>query len=539
MKKFLIVLLLVISALANAQSPGEKADDLIQAAIPNNEHGVAVLVANSDEVVYEKYHGFADVANSRKVDSNTIFRIGSVTKQFTAIAILKLAEQGKLNVNDKLSQYIPDFPKGDHVTIHHLLTHTSGIISFTDQNNFLREVSQPIKTADLINRIKVYGYEFEPGEKWKYNNSAYYILSYLIENVSGMSYSDYLQKYLLEPAGMKNSGVYYNAEKYENEALGYSNVGPEMKRALNWDMSWAGGAGNMYSTVGDLHNWNQSLFNGKIITKNSLEQALSPVKLNDGSNYPYGYGLLLSEYKGLEKIWHNGGLNGFLSALTYYPETDASVVVLSNAYPPLQLVPDVITQRLTDIFFSDKIQLPKEQKLEVEELQQYVGEFAYPSARMKTRVKDGQLYAQLTGQPEFPIFYKGDHTFFWKVVDAQIQFKHDEQGNVIAAMHKQNGMELEVKKVEESDNDYNVSSAEFVVYAGEYDMSGKWLKVWDEDGIFYTQIEGQPKFELIPVEEHKFKINYPIVKVTFEVEGGQATALTIFQNGKTFKASKK
>ncbi len=174
---------------------------------------------------------------------DTKFRIGSITKQFTAAAILRLQEQGKLSVRDPLSKFIPDYPRGSEVTLHHLLTHTSGIHSYTGKPNFLETVSAYTTPEDLIKSFKNDPYDFDPGKKWLYNNSGYFLLGYIIEKVSGQSYGEFLKQQFFEPLGMKNTGVHHWSDILEHEAFGYAYEAGRFKKAQNWDMSRAGGAG--------------------------------------------------------------------------------------------------------------------------------------------------------------------------------------------------------------------------------------------------------------------------------------------------------
>ena len=232
--------------------------------------GIAVLVAKDGNVLYRKGFGYADIKNKIPVTPDTKFRIGSVTKQFTAAAILKLQENNLLSVNDKLSKFIPDFPRGDEVTIHQLLTHTSGIHSYTGKDDFIDKVTKTISPDSLVNLIKKDPYDFNPGEKWQYNNSGYFLLGYIISKVSGKPYAQYLKETFFDPLHMENTGIHYAGIKLENEAKGYSRNNNKYEEALNWDMSWAGGAGAIYSTVDDLLKWNQALYGGKVLNEKSL-----------------------------------------------------------------------------------------------------------------------------------------------------------------------------------------------------------------------------------------------------------------------------
>src|SRR6185503_6950556 len=215
----------LVSKGADAQAPippPEKlVDSLFSRLIKPDSAGAAVLVAQNGRVLFEKGYGLADVEKHAAATPETKFRIGSITKQFTAAAILKLQEEGKLSVNDKLSKFIPDYPRGNEVTIHHLLTHTSGIHSYTSKPEFLGSVTAPAKTEDHIQSFKNDPYDFDPGKKWLYNTSGYFLLGYIIEKVSGESYGDFLRRKFFAPLGMKSPGVHSSTAALEHEALGY------------------------------------------------------------------------------------------------------------------------------------------------------------------------------------------------------------------------------------------------------------------------------------------------------------------------------
>jgi len=298
--------------------------------------GIAVLVARDGNVLYRKGFGRADIKNKIPVTPDTKFRIGSVTKQFTAAAILKLQEKNLLSVNDKLSKFIPDFPRGDEVTIHQLLTHISGIRSYTSKADFMDKVTKTIPPDSLISSFKNDPYDFNPGERMLYNNSGYFLLGYIIGKVSGMPYEAYLKETFFAPLHMTNTGIHHAGIKLENEARGYAKNNNQYDDAINWDMSWAGGAGAIYSTVDDLLKWNQALYGGKVLNEKSMKEALTPVVLKNGAlpAMKYGYGLGFNKYRGEDIISHGGGLHGFVTQLAYFPKEKLTIVMFSNTDQP-------------------------------------------------------------------------------------------------------------------------------------------------------------------------------------------------------------
>ncbi|MEJ2635254.1 MAG: serine hydrolase, partial [Calditrichia bacterium] len=476
-------LLLEKGADSGIPMPGKEilVDAIFKKAIKDNYPGAAVLVSRNGETLYEKCFGYANLGYHIPITSQTKFRIGSVSKQFTAAAILKLQEERKLSVRDTLSKFIPDFPRGNEVTIHHLLTHTSGIHSYTDNPDFLKTAASEVKPEELIESIKKDPFDFNPGENWKYNNSGYFILGYIVKKISGQPLEEYLKKNFFEPLGMKDTGTHRHNLILENEAEGYSYIDGKIQKAVDWDMSRAGGAGALYSTVEDLHKWNEAVFNGKILGESSLRAAFTPALLSNGTlpqtlaSGGYGYGWGIGEVRGLKEISHGGGLHGFISQLSRYPEQNLTVVVLTNAAPPLpDLGPSAAAQDIAAIYLWDQmdktISYAVDASADPKLFDDYAGKFEYPGGAILTVTnEEGHLFAQLSGQPKFEIFPRSENEFFWKVTEARIQFVRDETGEVRHAIHYQGGRELKVPRIEE-EIPAELDPASYDQYTGEYEL---------------------------------------------------------------------
>jgi CubicO group peptidase (beta-lactamase class C family) len=322
--------------------------------------GAALLIAQNGRILYQNGYGYADIGNRVRITPETKFRIGSITKQFTAAAILKLQEDGKLSVDDKLSQYYPDFPRGDEITLYHLLTHISGLANYTNKPDFLKKVMTEATPAEIVESIEKDKPDFNPGEKWEYCNSGYFLLGCIVEKVSGKSLEAFFQETFFAPLGMKNTGMHHWNRILDHEATGYSYLGGKVQRSLDWDMSWAGGAGALYSTVGDLYRWNDALFNGKVLTATSLEAAFTPVRLTDGKAAPalgYGFGWIVGKLRGRRLIAHDGGLHGFVSYLMQLPDQKFTVAVLANSDPPIpELTVTEFSRRIAQIYLYEKME---------------------------------------------------------------------------------------------------------------------------------------------------------------------------------------
>lgn len=435
---------LLMSLNAAAQDLAPKFDEYMTALTRQNRFCGAVLIAREGKVVFSKGYGLAnydhDIANMPK----TKFRIGSVTKQFTAAATLLLQERGKLNVQDGVCKYVDACPDAwKEVTIHHLLTHTSGIPSFTNMPEYAKTHTQPSTMTELLARFRDKPLEFKPGEKFKYNNSGYVLLGHLVEKISGLSYERFLQENILTPLKMTATGYDLDSRVIKGRATGYSSLGEKVAVAPFVHMSIPHGAGALYSTVEDLFTWNEALFNDKLLTAASRQAMMTVYK--DG----YAYGLGINQKFNRQQISHGGGIEGFTCMLARFPAEKLTVVVLRNV-DAVQPPPGKVAEDLAAIALGEKYEMPgvrKEIKVDAKVLAAYVGEYQLAPNFIITITQEGdQLYAQATGQPRFELFAESATEFFLKVVDAQTTFVRDDKGQVTHLILHQGG-DKQAKKI--------------------------------------------------------------------------------------------
>src|SRR5215470_16639271 len=297
-------------------------------------NGVA-LVARDGRVLFEKAYG---LANRELVVPNkleTKFRLGSVTKQFTAMAIMILAERGKVHLSDPICDYVENCPKTwAAVSVRHLLAHTSGIPSFTDLPDNDKYERLPMTPLATIARFRDKPLDFAPGDRFAYSNSGCLLLGYIIERASGEKYEDFLRKNIYEPLGMLDSGYDHPRVILKDRASGYTKENRHVVNATYMEMDTPFGGGSMYSTVGDLLRWDQALYTEKLVSEKSLAQIFTPVKIpypkGWWSHHEYGFGWSLTKWFGRSLIWHEGGIGGFASVIFRYPEDRTVVVVLQN-----------------------------------------------------------------------------------------------------------------------------------------------------------------------------------------------------------------
>jgi CubicO group peptidase (beta-lactamase class C family) len=413
-------------------------EQIIQDSVASQHFMGTVLVERDGNSILNRGYGSADLEWNVPNAPDTHFRLGSITKQFTAASILLLEERGKLKVEDPISKYMPDEPAAwKNITFFHLLTHTSGIPSFTSFPDYSTLQSQPVTPEQLVARFRDKPLEFQPGEKWKYSNSGYALLGYLIEKISGQKYCDFLQQNIFTPLAMQDTGCDRNSVVLPRRASGYTPGPHGLENASYIDMTVPFSAGELYSTTGDLLRWQQALFGGKLLNPASLKKMTTPFKEN------YGFGLQIQTLKGHERISHGGGINGFNTAEAWYPQEKLSIIVLSNVNGN---APDEISDRLASVMHNEPLVLSSERKevtVPPATLARYVGVYQLaPKFSIAITLQNDHLIAQATNQPPAPIFASSLTRFFYRVVDAEIEFFPDASGKVDHLVLYQNGREI-------------------------------------------------------------------------------------------------
>lgn len=315
--------------------------------------GISVAVARGDELAYERAYGFAELEFAVNADPETMFRIGSVTKQFTAAAIVVLSARGKLSVDDPLTKFLPDYPTHGHeITLRHLLTHTSGIPSYTGLGpSWELHRARELPDEELVALWKELPLEFEPGSKWRYSNSGYYLLGMVIAKVSGQSYPEFLREAFFDPLALTRTRHDSNAELLLNRAQGYAFEDERFWNDGLLGLSQPGAAGMLLSTAGDLVRWQRALVTGKVVAPEAYEEMTLPFLLNDGGESNYGFGLTLDQQAGHRRIWHGGGIDGFNSVLMFFPDEDLHVAVISNSE---RLRADALGQEIAAVLLETK-----------------------------------------------------------------------------------------------------------------------------------------------------------------------------------------
>ena len=450
---------LFITFFSFSQSYETKIDSIVSLQYSANEPGITILVAKNGKAIYQKAIGKSNLELSIPIEFNSVFQIGSITKQFTAVSILMLAEQDKLNIEDKIEKYIPEYTEvGNDITIHHLLNHTSGIKNKTllsENHNTSRIYRSP---KELITYFKDEPLEFIPGEKFKYSNAGYILLGQIIEKVSMQSYGEFIQENIFDKIGMTSSYLGDNRHSIPNRTKGYIIERNEFINADYMNLSLAYSAGAILSTTEDLLKWQNALLSNTLLKEASIKQAMTPTLLNSGKRIPYGYGFRLSKLGNSPVIAHTGSTKGFTSIALFLPQENMYITALTNCN--CKNVNNIVKQ-VAELFVpkpdSNKVTAVtktsvKEKKaiaVPVEILNRYTGTYEVkPNVNLTIGLDNAnQLYLLAPGQTKrVELFAETQNLFFIKIVNADITFNINEMNKVISLTMNQSGRKIIAKK---------------------------------------------------------------------------------------------
>ena len=541
---FAFALLLFLFLPVAAQSPDARGltaamDEMLAKEFKPNEPGAAVIVVKDGKVVFRKGYGMANMEFGIPIEPDMIFRIGSVTKQFTAVATLMLAEQGKLSLTDEITKFLPDYPtQGRKITVEHLLTHTSGIVSYTGIPEWRPQMRKDVSLDEMIAVFKDKPMEFAPGERWNYNNSGYVLLGAVIEKASGMKYGEFIEKNIFAPLEMKRSFYDSTSRIIPRRAAGYSKSKDGFVNAEYLSMSWPHAAGSLISTVDDLALWDAALYTNKIVKQESLKRAWKAFPLNDGRPAKYGYGWGLSTMEGHPVISHGGGINGFTCDSIRLPDDRVYVAILTNRDSGVGRVSQKIAALAAGITLRDPVAV----KMTAETFDKYAGVYQIREKEEVIVTRDGEKYFvqhPMMGRRE--ILPMSDTEFFGKE-NPSLRVTFLRAGAAVTGLKFVTGMmpDDEAKRTDKPlPKPAVVDAAIFDRYVGEYElMPGFNIVITKEGGKLMGEPTGQPKLELIPESPTKFAIREVSAQVEFIVEGDRATGFNYTQRGRTTLAKR-
>lgn len=559
--------------LSFAQTKTTQLDELLNKYTEYGQFNGSVLVADQGKVIYKKGFGLAnrewDISNA----PDTKHRLGSITKQFTAMLIMQLVAEGKLDLQATISKYLPDYSKvnGEKITIHQLLNHTSGTPNYTSFPNFFKELSRnPYTPTEMVRMYADSILDFTPGKRFSYSNSGYITLGAIIEKVTGKSYEEVLQEKIFTPLKMNNSGYDHHNTILKKRAAGYEMKGSKPENAPYIDMSTPYAAGSMYSTVEDLFIWDQALYTEKLLPKKYRDMMYEKYVPAFGQYYGYGWSVgyfpVGNTKDSTEIIGHGGGINGFNTLITRMPKKKSTIILLNNTgRAPLEDITiaihgilhgatyDLPKQSLANLVYKEIIDKDLKAGLAFYEKNKDSKEYSKSESEMNTM---GYTLLQAGKKKEAEAIFKLNMEAFPKsanVYDSYAEALMEQGKNELAIANykksielnpgNQNGIDMLKKLGVETEGivkDVTVPDAVLETYVGNYELKpGFVLTVTKEGSQLKAQATGQPDFEIFPKTETEFYVKVVTAQITFNKNSaGVVESLTLFQGGQEIVGKK-
>lgn len=558
----LIVGWLLVGTTVFAQTKASKIDALVRQYADNRQFNGSVLVAENGQIIVKKGYGMANMEWSIANAPDTKFRLGSITKQFTAMLIVQLAEKGTLKLDATISTYLPDYPKatGDKITIHHLLTHTSGLPNYTSFPKFFETMSRDPYTPDaFVKQFAELPLDFEPGTKFSYSNSGYFLLGVLVEKVTGKTYAQVLQENILTPLQLRDTGYDLFSPILTRRATGYQKKSGNYVNAPYLDMSIPYAAGSLYSTVEDLYRWDQALYTDKLLSASAKAKLFTPFRDD------YGYGWIMHNAKVGERkdsvslVGHSGGINGFNTLISRVPADKHLIVLLNNTGDaPL----NAMRQNILRVLYNQPVEVPKKPvadllrtSIKTEPLAAALKKFTVWKSDKAYDLNENDMNAlgyELLRDGKLPesiaVFTLSVDAFpaSYNAYDSRGE-AHMTSGDKAAAIRDyKKSVELNpgnsngIAKLKELDSSVSAPKAVAVdttvlaSYVGNYQLAPTFsIVVSRENDRLFGQATGQPRFELFASSETRFYLKVVDAQVSFEKnEKGEIDRLILHQNGR-------
>lgn len=430
---------------AQTQIDTEKLDLFFSSLEEHNRFMGSVAILQGDELLFNAAYGVID-EDETPAGSDTVYRIGSISKSFTAAMILQLIEQGKLSPDTKLEEFFPTMPNADRITIKQLLQHRSGLVNFTDLPEYMEYHTRPKSRDELLSHFREIGTGFEPGESQAYSNTAYVLLSFIIEEITGLEYADALEEMITTPAGLQSTyyGRAIDTTLGETESFRYADG--RWTVSVETDMSIPQGAGAIVSTSAETALFYRHLFEGNLLSEASLTQ----MTIFDG---PFGLGLIRFPFHDKTAIGHSGGIDEFRANAAHFRDDDLTFAILASG---VNYNFNDILIGLLSITFGHDYEIPdfserQTVQLSEEQLQLYEGTYSAPNFPLEIRlfVQNGSLMAQATGQGAFPLTTLTEKEMVFEPAGVEIEFEEKTDGRYTAFHFSQSGMEFRFSLKEE------------------------------------------------------------------------------------------
>lgn len=519
-------------------------DAFFSKKFPADQPGAALLIVKDGNLLLRKGYGMANMELAVPVKPEHVFRIGSITKQFTAAAVMMLKEEGKISLEDEITKYLPNYPvTGNKITIHQLMNHTSGIKSYTSMNKVMDRMRDDFTVTKMIDQFKNEPLDFEPGEKWLYNNSGYFLLGAIIEKISGKTYEAFIRERIFNPLGMKNSYYGDHNRIIPNRITGYAK---RVNLLVNDDflsMTTPYAAGALLSTVDDLWTWTKALHTGKVVSEKSFQLMIEPTKTADGKETKYGYGLDVNPLFGEKQVGHGGGINGFITHALHLPEKNIFVSVLTNCTGSIE--PDYMAKWAAAVLCGKDVKDRKAISLDIETMDEIVGVYQINKDETRTITREGnQLYSQRSGGMKQKIFPESKTQFFYKDSFSFFTIHRDKKGNVVKMVMRGSRQDEEAVKTNKKPPGREIVKLDpgiFDSYKGEYVAdNGMLMTIKQVDNKYIVAVKSQPEFECFPMSKTEFFLKAIDATLTFEKDSeGMVTGILLKMGPREIKLKKK
>jgi len=527
---------------ARQQALAAQIDASIAPYYKSTEPGAVVIVVKDGQPLLRKAYGLASVQDGQPLTPDMSLRLGSISKQFTAVAILLLADQGKLAVTDDITTFLPDYPThGKKITIAQLLAHTSGIHDYTRKPEFVPNSTKDLSVAQMIDFFKNDPLDFEPGTQWSYSSSGYFLLGAIIEKASGQPYATFVEQQIFVPLGMNDTAYEGHERQSVKRAAGHIRSGETYVPNLPLSMTQPYAAGALVSTVDDLARWDAAISDGKLLKAATWELAFTQAKLNDGKTTRSGYGWKVGTWQNTPVIHHSGGINGFATYAMRLPKEKVYVAVLENSDTGL-VDPDVVARKAAAIAVGRPYPEIKVITLKPAILDAYAGVYAInDKAGYTIRNFEGNLLLQRTGRPAQRMLAYSPNGFLIENTLTTAEFERGPKGDAQLILNdggESKSMYERASAAKPARTVVAMTTAQFDAYVGKYALAPEvYLEVTREGDKFFAQVTGFRKLAMLPMSETAFFSNEVDAEVRFSKDAdGKTQQLVLRQEGQDMPA---
>ena len=518
-----------------------QAEAIVARSFPADGPGGTVVVTRGGQTLYTAGRGLADVEARRPITPETVFRMGSITKQFTAAVVLQLVAEGKISLDDPVSRFFPDYPQpGASATVRQLLNHTSGIQSYTSIPGWMTEANtnRAYTTAQAVAVFRDLPSPTRPGEAWAYNNSGYTLLGAIVEQVTGRPWHEQVAQRIAGPLRLPTIGYGPERETRPDMARGYTMAGGEVRPAMRIHMSVPHGAGALVGTVGDLARWAQALHHGRVVTPALYTAMTAPAPLAGGETHPYGMGLGLGELRGRPTLEHSGGIFGFNTDSVYIPAEDVFVAVFANSDSPAT-PPSAVARRLAALAVGEPFREFTRTEIDAAAVAPFIGLYRVGAdgATRRFFTRDGKYYTARMDGPEREVAPAGDGHFFYPGDFTWFRLVRGEGGSLVMEMHQNGNAEAEratrIGDIPAEAPPAVVARPVLESYVGRYETQGPAVDIaMAANGGLTVQLTGQPAIAMRAVSDTEFTVQGVGARIVFHAENGRTNRLVIHQGGR-------